>query len=70
MFEDTSMILCSLLLELPLILIVFCFVLFCFFLHSPCVQFQACRWFYVLYYLFGKFLKKSGLSAVEFFSVI
>ena len=68
MFEDTSMILCSLLLELPLILIVFCFVLF--FLHSPYVQFQACRWFYILYYLFGKFLKKSGLSPVEFFSVI
>ena len=44
--------------------------LYFFFLHSSCVQFQAGRWFYILYYLFGKFLKRSGLSPVEFFSVI
>ena len=66
MFEDTCIIFCSLVLELPLILILFCI----FFLHSSCVQFQAGRWFYILYYLFGKFLKRSGLSPVEFFSII
>ena len=63
MFEDTCMILCSLLLELSLILNFLFFI----FLHSSCVQFQACRWFYILYYLFGKCLKRSGLYLLNSF---